>query len=110
MVDDSFPRAIDAQFFQSKQVLPAWARRFAARNARPAHALIDDVVNAHAGLRPTAGEVAAGNLLSIVRSWRRRDADLLRELRELVLHPQCAVHPEKRAAFARRWAERLVAS
>lgn len=110
MANDRFPLAIDLQFFQSKQDLPAWASLFATRGTRQSHALIDDVVNAHAGLRPTAGEVAAGNLLSIVRSWRRRDADLAQGLSELALHPQCAISPEKRAAFARRWAERLVAS
>jgi hypothetical protein len=110
MVNDSFPRAIDVQFFQSKQVLPAWARRFATKVSRPAHALIDDVVNAHACLRPTAGEVAALNLLSIVRSWRNRGADLVQELETVAVHPQCAISPEKRAAFARRWAKRLAAS
>jgi hypothetical protein len=110
MVNDSFPRAIDVQFFQSKQPLPAWARPFATRVSRPAHAIIDDVVNAHACLRPTAGEVAASNLLSIVRSRRNRDDDLVQWLEGIARHPECAINPEKRAAFARRWAKRLAAS
>lgn len=110
MANDRFPLAIDLQFFQSKQDLPAWASPFANRVTRQSHALIDDVVNAHAGLRQTAGELAAGNLLSIVRSWCRRGADLVQGLSELAIHPQCAISPEKRAAFARRWARRLAVS
>jgi hypothetical protein len=111
MLRSSFPREVDLQFFRSKQALPAWARPFAMRDKRSlGHALIDDVVNAHACWRPTAGEVAASNLLSIVRSWRNRGADLVQELEAVAVHPQCAISPEKRAAFARRWAKRLAAS
>jgi hypothetical protein len=67
------------------------------------------VVEAHAGAtRHTPGEVAAYNLLSILRSYRRRKLDLASELNKLAANPECVINPEKRAAFARKWARRLV--
>lgn len=68
---------------------------------------IDCVVNAHAGERPTAGELAAHNLLVIVRSYAKRKKDLTAELQRIAAAPGCPINPEKRVAFARKWARRL---
>lgn len=104
----TFPTRTDLEFFQSRQRLPGWIGRIVTKSQLPPpHALIDDVVNAHAGVRVTSGEVAVHNLLSIIRSYRRRGADVVQELRRLAEYPECAINPEKRAAFARKWARRL---
>jgi hypothetical protein len=98
-----FPCSADLAFYQSKRT-PAWA----ARIKSPAVASIDHCVNSHAGQhRPSSGQVAAGNLLAILAGYRRRGQDLESELLRIALHPGCAISPEKRAAFARKWALRL---
>jgi hypothetical protein len=108
----TFPTRTDLAFYQSKQRLPAWTGRIAVKSPMRnpiEHALIDDVINAHAGVNGTAGEMSAANLCSLVRSFRRRGADLTEELQKLVVQPGCVIHPEKRAAFARKWTRRLMA-
>jgi hypothetical protein len=55
----------------------------------------------------TFGECASSNLMAILSGYRRRGKDLHRELIKLAQHPECAINPEKRAAFARKWARRL---
>jgi hypothetical protein len=111
-----FPSQIDVDFYLSKQKLPAWAQKVqAAREAKLQRASwsvdaaegIEFIVNAHAGVRGSDGERAAHNLLAIVRGYRRRKVDLGAELRQLSTNPGCAINPEKRAAFARKWARRL---
>jgi hypothetical protein len=109
----TFPTRTDLEFFQSKH-LQNWTTRIATKSPSPLftpvqHAIIDDVVNAHAGIRPTSGECAAHNLLVLVRSHLRRRANLVEELQKLAVQPGCAINPEKRAAFARKWARRLSA-
>lgn len=109
----TFPTETDLRFFESKRV-PRWAQPLMAERAKRYRTLaielptlIDDVVNAHAGLRMSSGECAAHNLLSIVRSYRRRGLILERHLAQLAVEPGCAINPEKRAAFARKWARRM---
>lgn len=67
--------------------------------------MIEHVVNAHGGVRPTSGELAALNLLAILRIRRRLGKDF--GLRALAAHPECLIDPKKRAAFARKWADRI---
>jgi len=95
-----FPCSTDLAFYQARR-LPAWARDI--KGTAPG---VDAVVNAHAGVRVTSAEGAAHNLLCLLASAIRRgnlDATLL----VLAKFPQCAISPEKRAAFARKWALRL---
>lgn len=112
----SFPIQIDLEFHLSKQVLPVWAQKVqAAQDAKvkrapwnaDAASTIDIIVNAHAGVRSSKGEMAAHNLLAIVRGYRRRGGDLEGKLRFLAAHPECLVDPKRRAGFARKWAARL---
>jgi hypothetical protein len=105
-----FPTHADLRFWQARQALPDWARTLREKVTSPSHETIDYVVNEHAKSRPTAGECAASNLLHIVRSMRRRKLDLVQELRRMALQPACAINPEKRAAFARKWADKLEAT
>lgn len=97
-----FPCSADLVFYQSKRT-PAWAARIKA----PATASIDWCVDAHAGIRVTSGECAANNLLAILSGYRKRGKNLEQELLALAQHPECAINPEKRAAFARKWAKRI---
>jgi hypothetical protein len=103
-----FTTKTDLAFYQSKR-LPVWAQNLERRELT-APALIDCVVNSHADVRVTAGELVACNLLSIVRSYRRRRLNLAHELRKIAANPGCVINPEKRAAFARRWLRRLGAA
>jgi hypothetical protein len=99
-----FPTATDLAFYRSKTT-PPWAARLAGGMASTD--LIDLVVESHGGRTcPARGELAALNLLAILRSARRL-GELDLRLRELAAHPQCAINPEKRAAFARKWAARV---
>ena len=109
----TFPNRTDLEFFQSRQRLPRWTSRIqiksgdAAYQSERSRVLIDDVVNAHAKIQSTSGELAAHNLLVLVRSYQRRKTNLVAELLKLTTHPECAINPEKRSAFARKWANRL---
>lgn len=109
MASNLFPTHADLAFYQARQELPQWA----AALAKPAvvHVdIIDHVVNAHASVRPTSGELAAHNLMALVRSRQRRGGNIAQALQELAQHPQCAINPEKRASFARKWAARVEVS
>lgn len=57
-----FPCVTDLAFYSSK-TRPAWAQRLEPRE----NSSIDSVINAHAGQRNTSGELAAHNLLAILR-------------------------------------------
>ena len=103
--DMTFPTKMDLEFFESKRV-PRWALPLLARPVAQS-SIIDIVVNAHAGYRTTPGECAASNLLEIVRSHRRRGLDVERYLAQIAVEPGCLINPEKRSAFARKWASRL---
>lgn len=109
-----FPTLTDVEFYRSHQELPAWAARMTRdpkhKWAKSDVALIDLVVASHAGIRPTSGELAASSLLSILRSYRRRGGHLEGYLAEIRQNPGCAINPEKRAAFARKWACRIMRS
>jgi hypothetical protein len=101
----TFPSSTDLAFYQCKQRLPRWAQPLLKRSET---ASIDLCVNAHAGIRSSAGEMAAHNLLAILRSMqRRRAANLAAELYKIADAPGCAIDPAKRAALARKWADRL---
>ena len=71
---------------------------------------IDACVNAHGGFRYTNGQVAAHNLLAIVRAKQRLGEDIRQALLVISQFPECAIDPGKRAAFARKWAQRLAES
>lgn len=109
-----FPTLTDVEFYRSRQEPPAWVVRLMQdpkhKWAKAEVSLIDLVVDSHAGVRSTAGEIAASNLLAILRSYRRRGVDLRKSLLKIARMPECAINPEKRAAFARKWAARLEAA
>lgn len=97
-----FPCATDLAFYQARR-MPRWAWTIKT----PEAATIDSVVNAHGSLRVTSGECAVQNLLMLLRGGTRRGIAIEKILANLATHPACAISPEKRAAFARKWAARL---
>jgi len=107
-----FPTQTDVAFYRAKQehALPGWARKLVAEQRGPTPVLLIDLaVNAHAGIRFTSGQLAASNLLSILRRTNR-DLDrpaLAAKLWELARNPECMINPARRASFARKWARRL---
>lgn len=101
----NFPCKSDLEFYQSKRT-PAWAKRIEKPPASISTA-IDTCVNAHAGFRYTKGELAAHNLLTLIRGAVRRNQDLRQCLLVIANHPECLLDPHKRASFARKWARRV---
>lgn len=97
-----FPCSADLAFYHACRT-PRWARDIKTSLI----ADIDHVVNAHAGARTTSGQCASNNLMAILAGYQRRGKDLSRELVKIAQHPECAINPEKRAAFARKWAARI---
>lgn len=111
----NFPTESDVAFFEAKRA-PDWVLLMRERktgtwcNRGNPSDLINACVNAHAGIRPTKGELAAHNLMAIVKGWQRRKEDLVAALELTARHPQCAIDPRKRSAFALKWAKRLRAA
>ena len=96
----TFPTKTDLAFYQD-QMTPGWGRRF-----RSAGSLIDQCVNDHAQVRWTHGELAAFNLMQLVRGAVRLGKNPLEYLEQLAHNPACSTSPRRRAAFARKWVRR----
>ena len=102
-----FPTATDLAFYQARNQ-PRWASRIARNYTPPSRNApnIDDVINAHAGLRITDTSVI--NLVAFVQGWRSRGEDVLLRLHELATTDHlCATPNRKRAAFAKKWVRRI---
>jgi hypothetical protein len=99
---------VHLDFWESKQPRPAWAQKLVSARRKYENSVdpIDACVNAHAGVRHTAAELAASNLLALCYSYRRRGC-LATSLRRLSTDPGTHVNAEERRRFARRWARRL---
>lgn len=98
-----FPNSADFAFYQSRQRAPQWAEQWVLRS----RVEVDSVVNAHACIRPTSGEVAAQNLMLLIRGVERRRGNVEEFLSSVALNPMCAISPQRRAGFARKWARRI---
>jgi hypothetical protein len=87
--------------------MPNWAVGVRGVQADPRE-LVDACVNANAGARPTVGELAAHNLMVLVRRARGEGRDALMErLLGLAQYPGTVISPKRRAGFALRWYRRL---
>ena len=98
----NFPGPADLHFYNSKKT-PAWAKKIQSNVISS----IDDCVNAHAGITSKSNEVAYHNVMVFIKGWQRRNEDVLDHLEQIAMHPECAINPEKRAAFAKRLIRRL---
>lgn len=71
--------------------------------------LVNACVNANAGVRLTSGELAAHNLMALVRRVRGEGREtLMQRLLDLAHCPGTVISPKRRAGFALRWYRRLV--
>lgn len=88
---------------QVKQPVPTWGAKLAEQRRRPS---IDELVNAHAGIRINDYELQAHNTLGILRSARKRGA-LLHQLQQMALRTETAIDPHIRLRYCRRWLKRM---
>lgn len=71
--------------------------------------LVDACVNANAGISVTRGELAAHNLMILIRRSREGGRyELIGRLRDIANEPGTMISPKRRAGFALRWYRRLV--
>lgn len=97
-----FPTETDLAFYNVRR-MPAWAERIERPNQYRGPS-IDDVVNAHAGLR--FKDTESHNICVLVRGWLRRGESVRDRLIALASYPT-GVNPRKRASLARKWARRI---
>jgi|GEM_PF-3347490 len=106
-----FPNLTDVEFYRSKQTLPSWAtgilqaKAYGHKWLTAEVNLIDLVVNSHAGIRLTRGELGATNGVSLIRSCRRRRGDLEGLMRDMINNE--GGNNRERAVHAARWMKRL---
>lgn len=68
---------------------------------------IDEVINSQTGYGKNIDKhYVSHNLMSLCKSYIRRGV-LLEMLRELQHNPGTLIEPQKRAAYAKKWADRL---
>ena len=78
---------------------PKWANLVKASLPSPS---IDRLVNGHAGIRLTDGEMAANNLLAILRGARKR-GELVDTLTRLGMEPGTLINPRRRSGYCWKW-------
>ena len=97
-----FPTATDLAFYQARNQ-PRWASRIARGLHAPS---IDDVINAHAGVR--MADTTTHNLLAFINGWSRRGDNIHDRLIDLANDDHRSATPNrKRVALAKKWAARI---
>jgi hypothetical protein len=102
---------IHLDFWYSKQQQPSWTAKIkrpvflrAPMTTMPS---IDSCVNAHAGWRPTSGQLAASNLLNLLTlSSRRQSDDIVQMLARALENPHGTID-KRRGPFARKWLAKI---
>lgn len=89
-----------------KSPAPKWFRQAKGYVAELSVVAIDRLVNAHAGIRLTEGEMQAHTTLVILRSARKR-GNLQQLLARMAQTPQTVVNPKRRAGYCRKWLARI---
>jgi len=97
------------EFWRERKETPSWASQIQTVAFRPRQVTVDQVINAHAGIKTTDAENSTASLISILRRVRLREGSegTLRWLEDIAVNPGTVIHPEKRAAFASKWAKRI---
>jgi len=103
---------IHVEFWESKQRYPEWAKQVPGRHPgnkqskyRTTRSLIDECVNWNGGDKLYTH--ATTSLILLLKSVRRRGGDLGQYLDQMVSDPGTLIEPDRRRAYARRWATRL---
>lgn len=70
---------------------------------------IDQLINAHAELKPNDADMVAQNTLMILRSARKRAGqhEMVRWMESMYIHPGTVVNPKRRAAYCRKWLHKM---
>lgn len=98
-------RQVHLDFWYAVKGVPAWADRLTTQKKKTPQELIDGCVNAH-GIA-IYDTLPAQNLCVLVKWARNRGDNLLKYLRFISLNPGTVIRPERRAAYAKKWAKRL---
>ena len=84
---------------------PKWAKSVLEKETKIS---IDGVINSQSGYgKDIDNHYAVRNLLSLCKSYRKRKLDLVKELKRISNCPGTVICPEKRASFAKKWANRI---
>jgi hypothetical protein len=84
---------------------PVWASELLAKESKIS---IDAVINSQSDYGKEIDRYfVAHNLMSLLRGYRKRGADLLILLDRIAGDPGMIPQPDKRSALARRWAKKL---
>jgi len=87
-----------------QKVEPRWAKRVLAKDRKISiHEVINSQSKADNAKRLS---LASDNLLNICRLYRKR-GEILSHLWDIAYTPGTIIDPERRAAFARKWARRI---
>lgn len=102
------------RFWQARKATPKWAVEHGVVGEPPLGATrvperppsVHALIAGHAGDRSIYGWVPASNTLGVLKMARRR-GELVVRLKAMALNPGKLVGPQRRAAFCRRWYERI---
>jgi|688.fasta_scaffold03312_19 hypothetical protein len=84
---------------------PRWASQLVAKEIKTS---IDEVINSQSGYgKDIDRHFVAHNLMTLIRGNRKQGKDILVLLQNLENDPGTIIQPQKRSAFARKWAKRL---
>ena len=102
-------KQVHLDFWRSKQSRPAWVERLACPKigvfvVEPN--LIDQCINAHAGLKWSENDLDVHNLLTLCRGYQRR-GELWVNLMLVAHNPGTVIRPEHRSVIAKRWLRKL---
>jgi hypothetical protein len=93
------------EYWKNHQRRPSW---FDLIERKPKCLInVNHCVNAHAEIKVTDNELAASNLLNILRILRKRSKSLLKHLDEMSIDPGTVISPERRSAYCKKWAKRI---
>jgi len=89
-----------------QRTCPQWAKGVIAKEHRIS---IDAVINSQAGNpdRQRDYNFSAHNLMGLCKAYIRR-GELIEQLRIISLEPGTVIQPQRRAAFAKKWLNRIL--
>jgi hypothetical protein len=94
------------EFWQSKQPVPNWVKK-QNQKYKVYKGDIHGCINAHAGVKNTI-YLDTLNLIVCIKIQRKHTkGSLIPYLEEIAENPGTLIRPEKRAALARKWANKI---
>lgn len=92
---------------QQKAPAPGWAQKL---ERAPAKVSVHSLINMHdPSLKARDSSHVANNTMTILKMARKRGVESLADkLADMASCPGCAVRPERRAAYSRKWLRRVI--